>query len=178
MTEIIRYLDSANKILHRQQIKNIFLEATSLTLDSEEEKENSFKKWTDYYIDQHPEWIYLAIKGGHCVGYLMACPDSLGATNLFENFHSYKTFEDQFSQFPAHLHINTHKSLRGQGIGRLLIESVCNELQIKNREGLHIVTTPDAENIKFYEKLGFSYQLQRNFKDFKLLFMGRKLASA
>lgn len=178
MVEIIRYLDSGNKILHKQQIKDIFVSASSINFKNDEEKNDSFKKWTDYYLENHPEWIYIAVKGGQCVAYLMACPVSADAESLFHEFKSYDLFKDQFGKFPAHLHINTHESLRGLGIGAKLIERLCSDLKIKDTEGLHIITSPDSKNVRFYEKLGFSFHLQRDFKDFKLLFMGKDLATA
>lgn len=178
MIEIIKYLESGNKILHKQQIKNIFLNASTIDFTNDEEKNKSFKKWTDYYLENHPEWIYIAVKGGQCVAYLMACPSSDDAEKLFSEFQSYDLFKDQFGKFPAHLHINTHESLRGQGIGAKLVKRLCSELKIEDKEGLHIITSPDADNVHFYDKLGFSFHLQRDFKDLKLLFMGKELATA
>lgn len=178
MIEIIRYIDSPNKLRHLNQIKEIFFETSSLEWSSDTEKQASFKKWTQYYFNRYPEWIYIAIKGGQCVAYVMTCPNSEKAENLFQNFLSYDLFEDQFTSYPAHLHINIHPELHGQGIGKLLVERVASRLEEKKLEGLHIVTSPESKNVGFYKKMGFSYQLQRDFKNLKLLFMGKKILSA
>ena len=175
MFEIKKYLHSGSKIQHLSQIKGIFLESTELVLSTEEEKNEAFKKWTEYYIETHPEWIYLALENNIVKAYILVCPDSEKALNLKKVFRSYELFSDQFSDFPAHIHINASTRFRGQGLGSTLIEAVCTELEKEHKNGIHIVTRPDSDNVQFYQKLGFSHQVQRSFDDFRLLFMGKTL---
>ncbi|MFK8138135.1 MAG: GNAT family N-acetyltransferase [Bdellovibrionales bacterium] len=177
MAKVIKYIQSNQKLHHKQQIKDIFIKSSSLNLDTEDEKRKAFKKWTDYYLDNNPEWIYLTLNDQSDVtSYLMACPQSGNAEELFEDFLSYDLFEDQFGDFPAHLHMNTHPKYRGKGLGSLLISALETDLGAVNVLGFHIITSPQSENVNFYKKAGLDFQLQRPFKDFKLLFMGKKLA--
>ena len=58
--------------------------------------------------------------------------------------------------YPAHLHIDLLPSCQGQGIGRKLIQTLCNHLRKKQINGLMLnVSNTNAGAIRFYEKCGF-----------------------
>jgi GNAT superfamily N-acetyltransferase len=73
------------------------------------------------------------------------------------------------------LHVNCYPRARGKGVGSLLISHFVQKLREDKVSGLHIVTSPSADNRFFYIKNQFDFQLVRQRKDNEFLFMGRKL---
>jgi ribosomal protein S18 acetylase RimI-like enzyme len=58
--------------------------------------------------------------------------------------------------FPAHLHIDLLERARGRGLGRLLIDTLLDELRARGVPGIHLgVDVANANAIGFYEHLGF-----------------------
>lgn len=139
-------------------------------------KEDFWTKWTAYYFLNQPQYIYVAIEANAIKGYLTGCPDSikalddLGAVNP-----SYGVFADLFARFPAHLHINLTERVRGKGYGRRLIEAFLLDLAEERCSGVHIVTSPSADNVAFYRKLSFNHLDEREWKGTPLLLMGKSL---
>lgn len=59
--------------------------------------------------------------------------------------------------YPAHLHIDLLPSLQGKGMGRILMNNLCDELRGRRVKGLHLgVGKNNAGAIAFYQKLGFT----------------------
>jgi ribosomal protein S18 acetylase RimI-like enzyme len=59
--------------------------------------------------------------------------------------------------YPAHLHIDLLPCLQGKGRGRVLIDTLFNELARKGVSGLHLgVGLSNTGAISFYKKMGFS----------------------
>jgi ribosomal protein S18 acetylase RimI-like enzyme len=57
---------------------------------------------------------------------------------------------------PAHLHIDLLPSAQGRGLGRELIEWLCEELAGRDIPGVHLgVSADNTGAIVFYERLGF-----------------------
>lgn len=161
---------------HLKSIRSIFFESSSRTeFADESEKERFFQRWTEYYLSEYPDWVYLAFDDANRVlGYLMGCPESLRAVDHYRrSLKSYLLFADLFESFPAHLHINLASQARGQGIGGRLIETFVSDL--RPIPGVHIVTFPQARNRGFYLKSGFQFLLEREQDGRKFLFMGRQL---
>jgi GNAT superfamily N-acetyltransferase len=100
------------------------------------------------------------------LGYVCGCPRTQGNVLMLQNH--LMSFLDELQRFPAHLHINCHRDSRGMGIGRMLVEAFCKKLDSK---GVHIITTKDSENTKFYQALGFDYNKQEG----SFYFMGKTL---
>ena len=144
---------------------------------SHEEREQFFSLWTDFYTKQSPNANWLAMDPNNKVlGYLMGCEDSARASRYYsEKNPSYLLFEDQFADFPAHFHINCHPEARGMGVGSLLIANFIERLRKSEVAGVHIVTSPRADNRFFYAKNKFDAELLRERNGHQFLFMGRKL---
>lgn len=163
----------------KEEIKEIFfLSSSRKEFYSPKEKEAFWHRWTDFYFESTDQ-VWMALVDNDCVcGYLMGCLDSFSAnSHIQKEIPSFSVFEDQFSQYPAHLHINLYPSTRGKGIGTLLTEhfiAICQSARLK---GVHIVTSPSQRNVSFYEKNQFSDRIVRQYKGFELLFMGRRLNS-
>ncbi len=158
---------------NRQAFREIFFVSSSRQqFASDEEKENFFARWTSYYFLHEPQLIFLVVDSkDNVLGYLTGCADSVKAKPILTLANSrYPLFEDQFSRFPAHLHINCSPAARGQGVGSKLISHFVNVL---SRPGVHLVTSPGMRNVQFYQRNGFTYELTRHWNESPLLFMGR-----
>ncbi len=58
--------------------------------------------------------------------------------------------------YPAHLHIDLLPSLQGKGLGRVLMNNLCEELIRRKVKGLHLGVGKDNTGaIAFYQKTGF-----------------------
>lgn len=157
------------------QIRDIFFLSTSIKeFSSPERKEAFFKRWCGDFIALYPQNFYLMMEDKKLLGYLSGCLDSLSAKSVLE-VPGYLVFEDLFSEFPAHLHINFHPDCRGRGLGSLLVNEFCKDLSQEKVKGVHLVTSPDSKNVSFYSRLGFTRQETRLFNSAPLLFMGKSL---
>ncbi len=135
-----------------------------------------FEKWTGYYFRNYPEWILLAWGRKKLLGYLMCSPDSQKALAFYQSRNpSYALFADQFAEFPAHLHMNAHPDARGKGVGAALVEDLVKRLVAEKIPGVHLITSPSQRNAEFYRKNGFAVEVQREWRGYPLLFMGRKI---
>jgi GNAT superfamily N-acetyltransferase len=158
-------------------IREIFFVSSSRqSFASDEEREKFFETWTGYYFKNSSDLILLDRDEQGVRGYLMGCLDSHQASAFYkERLKSYAVFEDLFSRFPAHLHINVHPRARNRGVGAKLIADFIALLRAKNVRGLHIVTSPDSANREFYKRNGFTFAETRSWQKHSLLFMGQKL---
>ncbi len=161
-----------------EQIKNIFYLSSSLKeFSSPERKIAFFKRWCGDYITLYPEEFFIVTdkqSPKKVLGYLSGCADSTRALTVLE-VPGFEVFSELFSEYPAHLHINFHPDARGKGLGSKLVLAYADVLKKKNIHGLHLVTSPEAANIPFYERLGFDHQVRKDFNQMKLLFMGKIL---
>lgn len=156
-----------------QQIRTIFFLSSSIKeFSSDERREAFFKKWCGDFIRLYPENFYLMQEEKKLLGYLSGCLDSEAARSVLE-VPGYDVFMDLFSDFPAHLHINFHPDCRGRGLGSHLVLAFISDLEFLKIKGVHLVTSPDAKNVTFYQRLGFTHEVVRPFHGSSLLFMGR-----
>ncbi len=172
-------LSEKDQLAASRQIKEIFFESSSRkNFKTDLDKETFFKNWTSYYLDNPAQKIWLwQNKNAVTESYLMACCDSKAAKSYYESrIPSYVLFEDLFSQYPAHLHINSSPDVRGQGVGTKLIQHCIEQLRNLGLKGVHLITSPDARNVDFYKKNGFGFSTVRQFKDSELLFLGQELS--
>lgn len=157
------------------QIEDIFFEASSLkNFSSPERKVAFYKRWCKDYQILYPDEFYVMMDGDFVQGYLSGCKNSKESLDKLE-IPGPIIFADLFSDYPAHLHINFHSSVRGKGLGSKLVNAYIESLKECHCPGLHLITSPDAMNVSFYDRLGFSHQVERDFNGMKLLFMGKKL---
>jgi len=159
-----------------RKAEEIFFLSAAQQFDSETDRKAFLKRWTGYYRECEPQWIYVAVLPGRKVaGYLTGCPDSRAAARLYMDIPYYSLFEDQFDEFPAHLHINVHPRWRSRGFGASLVNAFADDCGEAGIAGVHIVTAVGLSNVDFYRNCGFSVAVQRNWRKRKLLFLGRPL---
>lgn len=157
------------------QVKNIFYLSSSIqNFSTVERKEAFFKRWCGDYISLYPNDFYIIHDKLKVYGYLSGTRDSSESLDVLE-VPALAVFSDLFEKYPAHLHINFHPDARGKGLGSLLVNHYKETLREAHIKGLHLVTSPGAKNISFYERLGFNHQVTRNFNQSELLFMGTLL---
>ena len=83
-----------------------------------------------------------------------------------------RTPDDIVAAYPAHLHINLLERVRGQGLGRALIERLLAVLEERGSRGIHLeVSTDNEQAVAFYGRVGFM-ELERSPRS---LIMGRSL---
>ena len=162
-----------------QSLKSVFFATTSKQqFTSEVEKESFFQHWLAYYMKHWPqELLFMMDENEHVMAYLSGCSDSLKAIDFISpKVPSYSLFQEHFSEYPAHLHINTHPNHQNRGLGGQLITAYCQLLAEKAVPGVHIVTSPDQHNVRFYEKHGFALVEKKVWRQsYNLQLMGKKL---
>ncbi|MBT0993654.1 GNAT family N-acetyltransferase [Cellulomonas sp. DKR-3] len=132
-----------------------------------------------------PSLTFVVADDDGVVGYVVATADSLGFARwldehwwpvlraqhprvgdpgdgtqdhvLVERIHTWPTApEPQYDEFPAHLHIDLHPRLQGQGWGRRLIGTLAEALRARGVTGVHLgVDDRNTGAQAFYARLGF-----------------------
>ncbi len=84
---------------------------------------------------------------------------------LIDRMHAWSAApEPQYDEFPAHLHIDLHPRLQGQGWGRRLIATLADALRERGVAGLHLgVDERNTGAIAFYAKVGFMTYARREW---------------
>jgi len=150
------------------QVSEIFFEAsTKKDFKDQHEKDAFFWKYVGFYLINFPEYAWLAVDEGKVLGYVLGMPRSQDP-DLYAIQPHLKAFEEHFTAYPAHLHVNCHIDARGRGVGKKLVLKLMSQLKDQQVPGLHIMTGPTSDNKAFYQKLGFDFEVERN----SILFMG------
>ncbi len=171
---IIPYEQIKNDPLILEQIRAIFFESsTKKEFKDAADREAFYDKYLGFYLNHYPELAWVAADD-KVLGYVVAASSSEGDDLMSIQPHL-KEFQSYFETYPAHLHINCHHDSRGKGIGGLLVKAVEKSLKARNIKGVHIMTGPDALNKKFYLKLGFDFEVLKDFHASPILFMGKSL---
>jgi len=146
----------------------IFFESSNTKSFASDEARSAFReRWFGSYLRQHPEWVYVAIASdGTIAGYLVAALDEPSGI---------EAFAAATEMFPAHLHINLAPRFRSRGIGAKLIEAFVSEAKLAGAKGAHVVTSADARNVRFYERVGFAPRAHALINGSELVFLGRAL---
>ncbi len=165
---IRRWDEIADKEQLSAALDAIFFEASGTKSFASNEARAAFReRWLSRYFIQHPRWAYLALtSSGTLVGYLV------GAINEATGFED---FAGVAQQFPAHLHVNLAPHYRSRGIGAQLIEAFAVDAARAGAIGMHVVTSVDARNVLFYERIGFSERARTTVNGRELAFLGRVL---
>lgn len=177
MTEIKTLLQITNdqRLDVLKSIEEIFFQSTSIKSFSTIDKKNAFyKKWCKDYQAYYPNEFFIIFEDQKVLGYLSGCMDSQKSLESLI-VPGLSTFQDKFPEFPAHLHINFHPDARGKGLGSLLVKHYIEFLRFHGIPGVHLITSPDALNVSFYERLGFNETSIRELNGSPLLFMGKVL---
>lgn len=161
----------------RARIEEIcFLSANWQAFPSEAARQDFLHRWTSYYLTEEPAWTLVGRNGdGEVIGYLTGCKDSQAAEVLYQSIPGYALFEDLFSEFPAHFHINCHPDHRCRGYGSRLLAHLVALCQDAGLAGIHLVTLQGRRNVAFYRRNGFTEEFEREDEGRPYLFLGRRL---
>ena len=171
----LQNLDIGSKEGVLKKVEEIFFLSSSLKdFSSIDRRQAFYKRWCGDYQNLYPYEFFIVMDGDSVLGYLSGCSDSIKALGEI-SVPGFTIFQDLFAAFPAHLHINFHPDARGKGLGSLLINNYLNYLKKNNVVGVHLVTSLDAQNVKFYSRLGFVTTETRDFNGTSLFFMGLEL---
>ena len=164
-----RWVDIAHSHRLLEQLDAIFFEASGTKTFVDPEARAAFReRWFARYLAQYPQWAYVAISGdGRVAGYLV------GALDEGSGFEDFALAADDY---PAHLHVNLAPQFRNRGIGAVLIEAFAADAQRAGAKGMHVVTSADARNVRFYERVGFRERARTSVNGSELVFLGRSLA--
>ncbi len=162
----------------KQQVEEIFFESSAKkSFKDEEEKKNFHYNYLGYYLVHHPELCLVAIKEDQVMAYIVGSLDSNKDEELIQKLPHYGLFKNLFSKYPTHLHINAHAQSRGLGIGSLLIFEFEQVAVAHGSIGVHLITSPSAQNVKFYQNNKYLFSENREFLNNNLLLLGKKLGS-
>ena len=151
-----------------EQLDAIFFEASNTkTFPSQDARAAFRERWFGRYLTQHPQWAFVALTAdGSVAGYLVGALDEASG---------FDAFAEAAREFPAHLHVNLAPAYRSRGIGAALIDAFAADAARAGAKGMHIVTSADARNVRFYERAGFSERARTSVNGRDLVFLGRSL---
>jgi ribosomal protein S18 acetylase RimI-like enzyme len=152
------------------ELDAIFFEASNTRSFVSDEARAAFReRWLGRYLAQHPQWAYVALApDGKLAGYLVGALDE---GNGFDDFAA------ATRDYPAHLHVNLAPAFRSRGIGAELIEAFAVDAARAGASGMHVVTSADARNVGFYERVGFRRRATTTSNGHGLVFLGRRIAN-
>ncbi len=164
-----RWMDVAHSDRLLEQLDAIFFEASGTKTFADDEARAAFReRWFARYLAQYPQWAYVAIaEDGRVAGYLVGALDEGSGLD---------DFAVAAAEFPAHLHVNLAPQFRSRGIGADLIEAFAADVRRAGAKGVHVVTSADARNVRFYERVGFRQRARTSVNGRELVLLGRSLA--
>lgn len=150
------------------ELDAIFFEASNTKSFASADARAAFReRWFGRYLAHHPQLAYVALAAdGTAAGYLVGALDEGSG---FEDFSA------AAEAFPAHLHVNLAPQFRSLGIGATLIEAFAADAARAGARGMHVVTSADARNVRFYERVGFKPRARTTVNGRELVFLGRPL---
>ncbi len=171
---ILRYLDVAPGAKLNDEIDAIFFEASNTkSFESDRARSVFRERWLGRYLRHDPQFAYVALAAsGHVVGYLVGSVDDPVMSSRFADIGYFATFRELTKAFPAHLHVNLAPAFRNKGIGGRLIDTFIADAKGAGAAGVHVVTSANAENVRFYNRNGF-FELGRTGNSDAIVFLGR-----
>lgn len=161
----------------------VFWETAAVTDFSHEAAHRQFiYKYLEYYRDAAADLFLVALGPEERVyGYICGVADTRAHPELYRVAEHIPVFDDLYSEYPAHLHINLTADSRGHGLGSRLIHALEERLNARGVRGLHLVTSEGARNVTFYRKNRFHVEIARGLPHegdnaaSRMLFMGKTL---
>jgi predicted N-acetyltransferase YhbS len=173
---IQRFLDVTPSSKLSDQIDAIFFEASNTKVFESDVARAAFReRWLGRYLRDHPQFAYLALDAsGDVVGYVVGAIADPVSSARFADVGYFAAFGDLTSRYPAHLHVNMAPVFRNQGIGGRLIRAFVAGAKRSGAPGVHVVTSADSDNVRFYNRNGF-IEAGRTKGSRPLVFLARAL---
>jgi ribosomal protein S18 acetylase RimI-like enzyme len=157
-----------------QEIEEIFFESSARkSFSNEEERERFQWRYLGFYLTHFAECVWIA-KNERVLGYCLGMPTTQGP-ELYKLQAHLEMFESYYSDYPAHLHINCHADARGQGLGTKLVKEFEKGMQEMGIKGIHLMTSPESRNRSFYQRLGYTFEIELSYQESPILLMGKRL---
>jgi ribosomal protein S18 acetylase RimI-like enzyme len=149
-----------------EDLDAIFFEASNTKSFASEPVRAAFReRWFGRYLEKYPQWAYIAAtREGVVAGYLVGALDEPSGL---------EDFASAAQAFPAHLHVNLAPQFRNRGIGADLIDAFAADASRAGVKGVHVITSADARNVRFYERAGFRPRAKATVNGAELVFLGR-----
>jgi GNAT superfamily N-acetyltransferase len=166
---IRRWTEIPDKRRLTPEIDAIFFEASNTKEFAGEGERAAFReRWLGKYLANEPQFAYVAFAGcgAPAAGYLVG---SVSEPVGFE------AFADAAWEYPAHLHVNLAPQFRSRGIGARLIGAFAADALRAGATGMHVVTSADSRNVRFYTRNGFAEVARAPVDGRELVFLGRRL---
>lgn len=163
------------------ELDEIFFTSSARTSFADDDDRQSFRqRWLGFYINDAAALNLVAVDASdRIVGYILSATAELKAgkpRDPLETVRGYKPdWSDHVARFPAHLHINLLENHRGLGIGEKLVAKLCERLAQNTTKGVHLLTSANSRNVRFYEKCGFSEQARSSDAENAVVFLARRL---
>ena len=169
---IRRWTEILDKDRLTPEIDAIFFEASNTkTFASEGERAAFRERWLGKYLANEPQFAYVALAAGDApaAGYLVgSVSEPVGLV----------AFANAAWEYPAHLHVNLAPQFRNRGIGARLMGAFAVDALHAGAPGMHVVTSADSRNVRFYTRNGFAEVARAAVDGRELVFLGRRLDTA
>ncbi len=138
--------------------------------------------YCDYYIEREGRNCFVAVdENDKAIGYILCAEDYDVFAEALKNEYIPRIPEENTSaryyaqtsavlqekykdSYPAHLHIDLLPEYQRMGIGRRLIDTLCDHLKSKKIPGVMLsVSKENTGGIKFYESYGFTHLESSSF---------------
>lgn len=162
------------------QVDAIFFETALAAPASGSEREAFRERWLGRYLRGGSDVLLVALTSRQTVaGYLVGALDDPAEQDRFADIGYFRgPFRPLTARYPSHLHINLTAAARNQGIGGQLIEAFATHATAAGSPGVHVVTSRDARNVRFYRRCGFREVGATDWNGSALVFLGRTLSAA
>ena len=158
-----------------ENVRFICLDTAGKADASEYDKNFLLNTYCNYYIENEPHNCFVATdENDNAVGYVLCAEDFDSFSKIFLSKYARRHLKfkgiyrlaaktsileqkKHKAEYPAHLHIDLLPEYQHKGLGRQLINSLCDHLQKKGVKGVMLsVFIGNRGAIKFYEKCGFT----------------------
>jgi GNAT superfamily N-acetyltransferase len=159
-------------------IEAIFFESAATTdFRSEEERAAYRELWLGRYMRHCAEAFFVALDGegavaGYLAGSLISDRPPLPGPDYYTDFP-----RALLAAYPAHLHVNIRKDVRGQAIGSTLVEAFRAYCVDRKSCGFHAVTAAGSDAARFFSKCGLLPCAAANLRDRRIVMLGEALGS-
>jgi ribosomal protein S18 acetylase RimI-like enzyme len=137
-----------------QAIVKIFFDSSEIKFSSENSKKDFQYKYLDFYLQNG--FCFVALKDDNVLAYICGLYNILDYPEVFNLISYLEKFNNFYNDYPCVLHINASPNCRGLGIGSKLINYLIDDLNKKSIKGVHLITSKDSRNVRFYLKNEFS----------------------
>lgn len=158
------------------QLDAIFFEAATRKEFPTPEARTAFHElWLGRYLRRCPMDCFVALDddskvAGYLAGALYSNEYPLPGPDCYALFS-----HGLLAAYPAHIHVNMRKDLRGQGIGALLIVAFVHHCRMQGVGGFHAITSAGSRSADFFRRCGLVDVSDAMWNGRHIVMLGRRL---